>query len=140
MQDKELNTLMNRILLGIGIIIVVCTISFFLFKNKWGVSTKWIKEIKEQEEVVFLVIDNNCSNCETIKKELKRLQVNYTLVNLNKNSEYELLLKELSLSNKEIIPPTIIYVKDQKVVSTLVNIKNEEELIGFIDNYQLKRE
>lgn len=139
MNDPEFIELSGRYVLGILVALIFCVPLFFFFKNRWAVSTTWIDKVKENEEVVFLVTENDCTNCKKIENELNDLLVEYTLINPNKVNEYEDLLKVLDISKDDIIPPTIIYVKEEKIVATLVEIDDTEELSLFVDNYQLSR-
>ena len=139
MNDPEFIELSGRYVLGILVALIFCVPLFFFFKNRWAVSTTWIDKVKENEEVVFLVTENDCTNCKKIENELNDLLVEYTLINPNKVNEYEDLLKVLDISKDDIIPTTIKYVKEEKIVATLVGIDDTEELTLFVDNYQLSR-
>ena len=136
MKDPEFIMLRNRFLLGLLVIFIFFIPLFFVFYNRWGVSYKLTKTIEKEKEVLFLVIDNDCSSCQEIKKELKNKKVKYYQVHRVKDREYSSLMERLHLSEKDITPPTIIYIKDKKVVSTLVQ-KEIAEVDEFIEYYQL---
>ena len=136
MRDPEFIMLRNRFLLGLVAVIIFFLPLFFVFYNRWNVSSNFTKMIKKEKEVVILVVDNNCSNCNEIKKELKTKKVKFYKIHRVKDKEYSSLLEYLNLLEKDITPPTIIYIKDKKVVSTLVQ-KDTNEVDEFIEYYQL---
>ena len=136
MRDSEFIMLRNRFLFGLLVIFIFFLPLFFIFYNRWNVSSKLKKIVEKEKEVIFLVIDNDCLNCQEIKNELKNKNVNYYKVHRIKDREYNSLLEYLNLSEKDITPPTIIYIKEKKVVSTLVQ-KEIAEVDEFIDYYQL---
>ena len=139
MKDEEFIMLRNRVLLGLGISILFCTPLFLIFYNRWNVSSNAVKKIETEQEVVFLIVSKNCPECKEIKKELNKHNVIYTTINSDKDKDYNRLINKLNIISKDIKAPTIIYVKDQELVSTLVQ-KDSEEVAEFINYYQLQRE
>ena len=139
MKDPELIELKNRFLLGIGLALLFCIPLFFFFKNRWNFSSKLVTKVKENEEIVFLIEKKNCPTCKEIEQELNRLQVNYSIINNTQTKEYDDLLLLIDIPKKEINPPTIMYIKEQKLVATLVDINDSEDIELFVDNYQLSR-
>lgn len=136
MKDPEFIMLRNRFLFGLLVVLVFSIPLFFIFYNRFDVSPKLTRIIEKENEVLFLVIENDCSSCQKVEKELKKKKVKYYKLHRLKERKYSSLLEQLNLSESDITPPTIIYIKDKKVVSTLVQ-KEIAEVDEFIDYYQL---
>ena len=137
MRDPEFIELRNRFLIGLGICIVFMVPFFFFLKNKLINTSKVIEAINRKEDIVLLVTSKDCSNCKIYKKQLTNLGVNYIETNRNKDKYYEEILRKLNVVKTDIIPPTIIYIKEGALYATLVEIKTKEELTIFVENYHL---
>ena len=138
MKDPEFIMLRNRVLIGIFIsIIFIIPICFFI-KNKLLVTESDLeKSIKNKEDILILFTEENCSKCKSYEKKLIDLNVNYFILNKNKEKNYKTILYKIETSNDELIPPTLIYVREGKVYSTLVDIKSKKELEKYLNNYRL---
>lgn len=138
MKDPEFIMLRNRVLIGIFIsIIFIISICFFI-KNKLLVTESDLeKSIKNKEDILILFTEENCSKCKSYEKKLIDLNVNYFILNKNKEKNYKTILYKIETSNDELIPPTLIYVREGKVYSTLVDIKSKKELEKYLNNYRL---
>ena len=138
MKDPEFIMLRNRVLIGIFIsIIFIISICFFI-KNKLLVTESDLeKSIKNKEDILILFTEENCSKCKSYEKKLIDLNVNYFILNKNKEKNYKTILYKIETSNDELIPPTLIYVREGKVYSTLVDIKSKKELEKYLKNYRL---
>lgn len=140
MKDEEFIILRNRILFGLLIVIIFAIPTFFVIKNKLLVKeTSIIKQINNKENFVILVTKENCTNCKDYEKELKNLNVEYSTLKKDTSESYTKVLDKLSINENDIIPPTIIYVEEGILKSTLVDIKNNNEIKEFIENYELSK-
>ena len=140
MKDEEFIILRNRILIGLLIVIIFAIPTFFVIKNKLLVKeTSIIKQINNKENFVILVTKENCTNCKDYEKELKNLNVEYSTLKKDTSESYTKVLDKLSINENDIIPPTIIYVEEGILKSTLVDIKNNNEIKEFVDNYELSK-
>ena len=140
MKDEEFIILRNRILIGLLIVIIFAIPTFFVIKNKLLVKeTSIIKQINNKENFVILVTKENCTNCKDYEKELKNLNVEYSTLKKDTSESYTKVLDKLSINENDIIPPTIIYVEEGILKSTLVDIKNNNEIKEFVENYELSK-
>ena len=87
---------------------------------------------------MILVVENDCIECKNYQEQLNNNGIGYMKVNKSKDTNYELILNELNMSYDDVTSPSIIYVKNKKVVSTLTNMKTNEEINSFIVNYKLE--
>lgn len=135
--DLDLQELLNRIKIGlIFILVVVGAFLVFIYKKFGAENSNVLDKLSKNDNINILVVENKCSKCSEIKKALNSEKVDYIVLNIDKDKYYNTILKKLEITKNDIKVPSLIYVKDKKVYSILVDI-NEEELKGFIDNYNL---
>lgn len=133
--DKELENLFKRLFKAIIIIIVFILVVSLAFINKFNSDeSKPLRKIKKEEDISVLFRKTKCDNCNEIKKELNNLNVNYIEIKTDTEKYYDSILKELSLTEIDIVEPSIVTIKDGSVFSILVDIKNIEELEEYIKN------
>ena len=129
--DKELK---NKIIIGTVVGIIIVSVLTIIFINKFS-----IHEPKNDSEVVLLFEDRNCNDCSDINNVFTELKVKkYLVYKDNNKTDYDKIIKQLGISEEEIISPTIIYVKENKMVANLVEIKEVDKLQVFLDNYDIK--
>ena len=54
-------------------------------------------------------------------------------LNTDKETQYKVFLKKISSSEHDVEKPTIMYIKDGKMVSSIVKVKTEEQINNFIE-------
>jgi len=139
MNDPELITLRNRVLLGIFLVLIFTIPLIFFFINRYNINDpKIVKKINNKETMLVLITDNNCENCELTRKILLSENISYYELNIVKNNDYKEFKDKLSITDNEIVVPTLMYIKEGELYSTIVDI-DEEELNEFIDYYELKK-
>lgn len=138
MNDPEFIMLRNRFLLGVLVAIIFIVPLFFFFKNKLISNEDILQKIRNNETLMILVVENDCIECKNYQEQLNNNDIGYMKVNKSKDTNYELILNELNMSYDDVTSPSIIYVKNKKVVSTLTNMKTNEEINSFIVNYKLE--
>lgn len=138
MNDPEFIMLRNKFLIGILVALIFIIPLFLFFKNKIIDNEDIIKKIRNKETLIILVVENNCIECKNYQEQLDNNDITYIKVNKEKDKNYELILNELNMSYDDVTSPSIIYVKDKKVVATLTNMKSNEEINNFIINYKLE--
>lgn len=138
MNDPEFIMLRNRFLLGVLVAIIFIVPLFFFFKNKLISNEDILQKIRNNETLMILVVENDCIECKNYQEQLNNDGIGYMKVNKSKDTNYELILNELNMSYDDVTSPSIIYVKNKKVVSTLTNMKTNEEINSFIVNYKLE--
>ena len=57
-------------------------------------------------------------------------------INIDKTTinDYQRILRKIKISENDIVIPTMIYVEEGNLKSSLVDIKNKNELLSYIEN------
>ena len=137
MHDEEFIKLKNnffKILFFSLLFMIPFTI---IFITKFEVSdTKIIKKIKNDEKVLILVTNKNCSRCKEIKKILKEKNIIYSELNIDKvtPNDYKSILNQIKMNEYEIVIPTMISIENGLLKSSLVDIKEKNELLSYLEN------
>lgn len=138
MRNPEFIKLRNRFYMALGIALLF-TIPMLLFIiNRFNEKpSKLLTSLTNKESILILVTKDKCKTCKEKKEFLKENQVSFYELNVDKdNNIYEVLLRKISLSKDEIIPPTIIYLEKGILNSTLVN-SSDEELLDYLEYNKL---
>lgn len=136
MKDEEFVELKRRFLLGLFIaLIIVIPILIILFLKFDEKKSTIIKKIDNKETFFLFVENNSCKNCQNFRKILNNEHIDYIVLKEN-TKEYDKILDKISISNDDIIFPTIIYIKEGKHYANLPNITNKKDLEEFINNYK----
>ena len=134
MEDEGVRELFNKFKIGIIIIIIFLIPVLFIFINGFGrENNKIINKINNKETFYLLIFDNKTNN-KGIDKILNNNNVLYEKYNTDKTRYYDELLNKLKINEDDIIKPTLIYIKDGKLYSSLVDINDENILLSFIDS------
>lgn len=137
MNDPEFRQMMKTFLIILLIVLAFLIPLFFIFHNKIiGKENSILTDIKKNKTVVIYITENNCSKCNDIKKELKR--VNYKEISKT-NKSYNRMISKLDMKELNISTPALLYVKKGKLYSYIVEIKTTEEVKKFINNYKLSK-
>ena len=140
MKDPEFIILKNRFLTTFLIIIIFMIPIFFFFKNKLIIQdSEIIKNINNKKSLILYITEDNCDNCNKHKEYLNNEQIKYTLINRDRDSSYNDILKKIDVSRQDVIPPTIIYIENGELVTSLVDIASNEDIAELVENYNLKR-
>lgn len=133
--DEELIALFKRLGVGILVLLLFSTIFIVFIYNKFLPHTsEVITKINNNESLYVLVDDNSCKTCKRIKEVLKENNVKYYEINIDKDKQYKEFLQALSITENEIVVPTLMYVNNGSLDSTIVEIKDEEILNAFLEN------
>ena len=134
MEDLELKELARNIGIWLFVLIVFGSLFVIILINKFGVKDISINQaIDKEDELVVLVINTDTKNRNEIKKCLNENNVSYKIVYKNRERYFDDFLLKLDLEEKDIVVPTIIYIKDQKANSILVDIKDIDDLYSFLE-------
>lgn len=135
--DEELKHMRNRFFLGIVVSIIFLIPLLIFVINKFGSDEKGIiKNIYDKENMLLLIVEEKCENCQSIKDALKNNKVPYTLINKDREDSFQEVLRKIDMSEKDIAPPTLIYIVEGKLYSSLVN-PSSNELEVYIDTNEL---
>lgn len=131
--DQDFIALRNRIVLAV-LVAIVFTIPLIIFIfNKFGNNSSLIlNSLNKKENLVLLVTKEECKSCEDSENILKKQKVNYTLLNKDQEINYEKIIRKIGISDDDIIVPTIIYVEEGLLYSSLVT-PTKKELISYIE-------
>ncbi|MCI8568356.1 MAG: hypothetical protein HFJ11_00050 [Bacilli bacterium] len=131
--DQDFIALRNRIVLAV-LVAIVFTIPLIIFIfNKFGNNSSLIlNSLNKKENLVLLVTKEECKSCEDSENLLKKQKVNYTLLNKDQETNYEKIIRKIGISDDDIIVPTIIYVEEGLLYSSLVT-PTKKELISYIE-------
>ena len=131
--DQDFIALRNRIVLAV-LVAIVFTIPLIIFIfNKFGNNSSLIlNSLNKKENLVLLVTKEECKSCEDSENLLKKQKVNYTLLNKDQETNYEKIIRKIGISDDDIIVPTIMYVEEGLLYSSLVT-PTKKELISYIE-------
>lgn len=133
--DEELIALFKRLGVGILVLLLFSTIFVIFIYNKFLPHTaEVITKINNDESLYVLVDDNSCKTCKRIKEVLKENNVKYYEINIDKDNHYKAFLQTLSITKNEVVVPTLMYINNGNLDSTIVEIKDEEILKAFLEN------
>ena len=134
MEDANLKEFTTNIIIWLVVVLVFGTMLTIVFINRFGSKEISInKKIEKQQELVILVISNETKNTNKIKEVLKKNELSYEIVNKDQEMYFEDFLDKLSLTEKDIVEPTLIYVQEENPVAILVNVKDLDALNEFIE-------
>ena len=137
MNDPEFRQMLNKAIFILAVVIVFAVPVYFIYKNKISVEdSKILKKIKQEKTFFIYVTEDKCKTCKELKKELNNEKVLYEELNKGKERDYDRIITKLELNNSILTVPTLIYVEEGKVVSYIVDIKSEEYLKEYINNYK----
>ena len=135
MKDPEFILLRNRTILAVSVCIILLTPFFLFFFNKLNQDdSKLMREIKEKRTDYIYI--NNQYTSDKFHKALKKENLHYYRINIDKSRDYEKIIRSLDITNDDIVPPSVIYIKEGQIVSILNNIQKEEDIKTFLENYK----
>lgn len=137
MKDEEFIRL-RKSFFKISFFILLFMVPFTIaLVTKFGYKTTNIeKSIRNKESILVLVTKKKCERCNEIKEVMKEKNVPYYELNFDKTTinDYNRILRKIKISENDIEIPTLIYVQDGILKSSLVDIKNTNELLSYIEN------
>lgn len=137
-KDEDLIALKKRIITGIlvGIAIVMPAIFCFWYRFSHDVKSAYYRIRREDSFVLFLYDSNNCSNCRTLKNDIKNRSLDYVFFDVTDTDQYEILKQEIRLYD-DIKYPVIIYIDEGEVSLFKENISNSSEIDDFLEDLSL---
>ena len=133
--DEELLSLFKRLKIGIVIILIFAVLFIVFIYNKFLPHTpEVINKINNKESLYVLVDNKSCTTCKRIKEILKENNISYYEINIDKDSHYKEFLKSLSITENEVVVPTVMYINNGMLDSTIVEVNDEEILKAFLEN------
>lgn len=130
MNDPEFIMLRNRFIIGlIAALVFTIPLTFFFINKLVDKPSKILEEITNQETMLILVTEDDCASCQKVEKVLQENEVAYNRLNKDTDSKYSQILKEIDVTESDITPPTIVYLVDGKLNSSLVTTTKKEVLL-----------
>ena len=137
MKDKEFIKL-KKLFFKSSFFVIIFMIPFTIaLVTKFGYkTTNMEKSIRNKESLLILVTEKECARCKEIKEIMKDKEVPYYELNFDKTTinDYKRILRKVKISENDIVIPTLIYIQDGNLRSSLVNIKDKNELLSYIEN------
>ena len=124
---EEQNELKKKILIGLGIFLLFFIPSLIAIINKFNYKeSNILNRISKEESFLIVVKDKDTEMTKNIESYLKNN--NYVYEDLDSTDEvrYKKVLYKLDISSDDIEEPTIIYVSEGKIYSSLVNVEDME--------------
>ena len=137
-KDEDLIALKKRIITGllVGIAVVIPAVFCFGYRFRHDVKSAYYKIRRQDSFVLFLYDSKNCSNCQTLKKNIKSRNVDYVFLDVENKDQYGILKQEISLYD-DIDYPVIVYIDEGKVSLFKENISNSSEIDAFLEDLSL---
>ena len=128
------------------IILVLCVVAVILFinnkKNDMVKNSDIVNIIKEGKTAIIYVENSDskkCEKCSDIKKYLNEEKINYEIYDVNKNTskEYKKMLQTLTVNPSDFNYPAVIYIKEGRIYSNIINVNDTKIVKQFIKDYDL---
>ena len=133
--DEETKEILKKILIGIIISILIFVPMVLFFKNRFmNTETEVLKRINKKDTFFVLIYDND-TKINELNDYFKNNRIEYTKLNKSTDSNYDTILRKLEVSKEDIKVPSLLLIEEGKLYSYLNNVKVNEELSLFIDNY-----
>lgn len=128
------------------IILVLCVVAVILFINNKKndmVKNSDIENIIKEGKTAIIYVENSdskkCEKCLDIKKYLNEEKINYEIYDVNKNTskEYKKMLQTLTINPSDFNYPAVIYIKEGRIYSNIINVNDTKIVKQFIKDYDL---
>ena len=134
MEDEELRSFLMKVGIWAFVVVVFGGLLTIILINKFGSKEIDInKTIDKNQQLLILVVNQDTKNKKELKQVLKKSNISYTVIHRDKERYFNDFLNKLSLTEKDIVEPTVIYVENQQAMAILVEIEDEEALETFIE-------
>lgn len=140
--NKQILVLLVVILLVVAAIFLVLK---FIGNTSQKVDSANIETImKNGETKIIYVMSSDKSKAkksDEIKKYLDSKNVNYVTYDVSKYSkkDYQKMLQDLSINPSDFGYPAVIYIKDGKLYSNIINLESTKVVDTFIKDYDLTK-
>ena len=137
MRDEEFRKLSKRFFISMFFVLLFIIPFTIALITKFGVNNTDIeKSIRNKETILLFITKKNCSRCIEMKNELEKNNILYAELNIDKTTinDYQRILRRIKISENDVIAPTLIYIEDGELISSLVDIKEKNDLLSYIEN------
>lgn len=147
---KKKNSNSNKqVIILLSIILLVVIVTYLILKSfdstESKVNTTNIETImKNGETKIIFVMSSDKSKAkdsDKMQKHLDSKNINYVTYDVSKYSkkEYEKMLQDLSINPSDFGYPAVIYIKDGKLYSNIINLSDTRVIDTFIKDYDLTK-
>ncbi|MDO5003329.1 MAG: hypothetical protein Q4E39_03770 [bacterium] len=152
MEDKNMGILNKNaqrqqvvFLFGATITVILVVVVLLNFLKPKEVEKLNVSKLVENAETKIIFVENSdktkCKKCSDIKKYLDDEQINYVTydVSLYTKKEYNDMLKTIEINPDDFGYPAVIYIRDGKLYSNVINLSDTKPVKEFIKTYELKK-
>ena len=134
---EEQMELKKKILIGLGIFLLFFIPSLIAIINKFNYKeSNILNRISKEESFLIVVKDKDTEMTKNIESYLKNKNYVYEDLDSTDEARYKKVLYKLDISSDDIKEPTIIYVSEGKIYSSLVNVEDMENFETYISNLE----
>lgn len=123
---------------GIIILLLIPT-CLFLYNKFVDKPNELVNALNTNGNSVVLIVDGKCKTCGEVKDILAKYKVDYYELNVD-DDNYETIIRRLDLDGRYVKSPSLVTIVKGKTFSYLLDIKVKEDLVSFIENYNLGSE
>ncbi len=126
------------------VVIVVAMIMNSINNNKKGQRNIDISSIVRNAETKIIYVSSSdskkCKKCSTIRKYLDSQNIKYVTYDVESYSkkEYKEMLKTIEINPDDFDYPAVIYIREGRLYSNIINLEDTKPVKEFIDTYDLK--
>lgn len=138
MRDPEFILLRNRFLVAVGVALIFAIPTLLFVVKSFGREvTDVLKGLNEKEDMLIYVESNDCTGCLEVKQVLEDKNVDYMVLNIDKNTDYEEIIRKIGISKKVVEVPSLIYVEDGDMVANFMGIKTQDDVLSFLEVHNI---
>ncbi len=138
MRDPEFILLRNRFLVAVGVALIFAIPTLLFVVKSFGREvTDVLKGLNEKEDMLIYVESNDCTGCLEVKQILEDKNVDYMVLNIDKNTDYEEIIRKIGISKKVVEVPSLIYVEDGDMVANFMGIKTQDDVLSFLEVHNI---
>lgn len=150
LNKKEKKNNDNKQIMVLLVVILLVVAAIFLALKFMGNTSKKVDSanietiMKNGETKIVFVMSSDKSNekkSNKIKDYLDSKNINYVTYDVSKYSkkDYQNMLQDLSINPSDFGYPAVIYIKDGKLYSNVINLDDTKVVDTFIKDYDLTK-
>ena len=150
LNKKEKKNNDNKQIMVLLVVILLVVAAIFLALKFMGNTSKKVDSanietiMKNGETKIVFVMSSDKSNekkSNKIKDYLDSKNINYETYDVSKYSkkDYQKMLQDLSINPSDFGYPAVIYIKDGKLYSNVINLDDTKVVDTFIKDYDLTK-
>ena len=143
MADKR-NKKILVLLIAIAVVVFIVFITLKLMTKEDSIQKVNVSSIITNQETKVLFVGSknpkNCENCSKITDYLDKENIKYDYYNVDDYSdkEYKEMLKSIDINPDDFGYPAVVYIRNGKLYSNVINLVDTKPVETFIKDYELK--